>query len=169
MAAHGFKTIHSQQGEVHPNFRTMTPVLHGCFEKMATVPSNPVLPFDAETVEGLKRYVERSAFENEAVQPCLEKLASSGSPVIVWGAGCHTLRLLATSPLGRANLTGIVDSNPLYQGKHVNGVPILKPDAIRGTDASILISTRVFQQSIRSHIKDRMHLANDIVTLYQLD
>jgi hypothetical protein len=169
MAAHGFKTIHCEQAVVHPNFRTMTPVLHACFEIMEMVPANPVLPFDANTVQGLKLYVERSSSENEAVQPCLEKLASSGSPVIVWGAGCHTLRLLATSALGRANLTGIVDSNPLYQGKNVNGVPILKPDAIRGMDASILISSRVFQQSIQTQIQDTLHLENDIVTLYQLD
>jgi SAM-dependent methyltransferase len=168
MAAHGFKTVHSEQAEIHPNFRTMTPVLHACFERLETVSTNPDLPFDQETVLGLKRYVERSLAENEAIQPCLEELTSSRRPVTVWGAGAHTLRLLATSALGRANLKAIVDSNPLYQGKSVNGVPILKPAALTELPGAILISTRVFQNEIHHQIVNGMKLKNEVITLYQI-
>ena len=80
-----------------------------------------------------------------------------------------TRKIYDFTPEQLANLTAIVDSNPRYQGKNVNGVPIWKPDAIRGTNASILISSRVSQQSIHGQIKDGLHLDNDVVTLYQLD
>ena len=124
---------------------------------------------DLDTARGLECYVTQSARDNDSVQPILNQLAISQQPVIIWGAGSHTLRLLATSRLAEAKLTAIVDSNPRYQGKSVNGIPIVKPDAIRGSQESILISTRVFQQSIKSQIKDGMRLDNNLVTLYHLD
>jgi len=168
MAAHGFKTIHCEQAEIRPSLSTMTPVLHGCFEKLEIVSTNPALLFDEETVSGLKLYVERSRSENEVIQPRLEELASSGRAVTVWGAGAHTLRLLATSALGRANLKAIVDSNPLYQGKTVNGIPILKPAALTELPGAILISTRIYQNEIRNQIVNGLKLKHEVITLYKL-
>lgn len=168
MAAHGFKTIHCEQAEIRPNFRTMTPVIHACFEKLAVVPVKPSLPFDADTVRGLKLYIDRSGTENDSIQPRLEELAESGRAVSVWGAGAHTLRLLATSALGRANLQAIVDSNPLYQGKTVNGIPILKPAALSELPGAIVISTRVFQKEIHNQIVNGLKLKNEVITLYQI-
>jgi 2-polyprenyl-3-methyl-5-hydroxy-6-metoxy-1,4-benzoquinol methylase len=168
MARYGFRCLFTEQAMQRCNVRTVTPVVHAAFEKL---PAGQKLEWvkDNNTVRGLELYVAQSKRGNDAVQPILNKLAVSKQPVIVWGAGSHTLRLLATSRLAEANLTAIVDSNPRYQGKNVNGVPILEPDAIRGTDASILISSRVFQQSIQRQIKDGLQLENDVVTLYQLD
>ncbi len=168
MARYGFRRRFTEQAMQQCNVRTVTPVVHAAFEKLPAAETLPRVK-DLDTSRGLEKYVAQSAHDNDAVQPILNRLAASQQPVIVWGAGSHTLRLLATSRLAEANLTAIVDSNPRYQGKHVNGVPILKPDAIRGTDASILISSRVFQQNIQGQIKDGLHLDNDVVTLYQLD
>jgi SAM-dependent methyltransferase len=167
MVTHGFERIWVEQTEIRPNFRTVTPVVNAVFQKLP-VGDCRWRDMDTETVQGLRRYIEQSKRDNKAVQPALNRLAASKQPVIIWGAGCHTLRLLATSQLAKANLEAIVDSNPRYQGKKVNGVPILKPDAIRGTRASILISSRVFQRNIQQQIKDDLRLENDIVTLYSL-
>lgn len=168
MAQYGFRCLFTEQAMQRCNVRTVTPVVHAAFEKLPAG-QKPGWLKDDDTSRGLENYVAQSGRDNDAVQPILNRLAASQQPVIVWGAGSHTLRLLATSRLAEANLTAIVDSNPRYQGKNVNGVPIWKPDAIRGTDASILISSRVFQQSIHGQIKDGLHLDNDVVTLYQLD
>jgi len=167
MAKYGFRRRFTEQALQRVNTQTVTPVIHAAFEKLPPG-TPPAWTRDQDTPRGLKRYVEQSKGDNDAVQPILNRLVASRKPVIVWGAGSHTLRLLATSRLARANLVGIVDSNPRYQGKSVNGVPILKPDAIRGTQASILISSRVFQQSIQHQIKDGLHLENEVVTLYEL-
>ncbi len=168
MAKHGFRCLFTEQGMQRCNARTITPVLHGAFEKVSAE-ERPGLTPDAATRAGLHRYVEQSRAANEAVQPVLNDLATTQVPVIIWGAGSHTLRLLATSKLAEANLSAIVDSNPRYQGKNINGVPILRPDAIRGNSARILISSRPFQQTIQRQIKETLGLENDVVTLYQLD
>jgi SAM-dependent methyltransferase len=168
MARYGFRCLFTEQAMQRVNTQTVTPVIHAAFEK--TPPNSKADRIkDEDTWRGLKRYVEQSRTDNDAVQPILNKLAASRKPVLVWGAGSHTLRLLATSRLARANLVGIVDSNPRYQGKSINGVPILKPDAVRESDASILISSRVFQESIERQIKEALHLKNEVLTLYQLD
>jgi SAM-dependent methyltransferase len=168
MAAHGFKCLFTEQAVQAANEQTMTPVLHGAFEKLAPGVAPQCWTKDTETGPGLEAYIKKSRRENEAIQPILNGLADSGRPVIIWGAGSHTLRLLATSPLGRANLAAIVDSNPRYQGKSVNGVPILKPEAIRGKPGTILVSSRVFQQSIRRQIKETLRLENEVIALYEL-
>jgi 2-polyprenyl-3-methyl-5-hydroxy-6-metoxy-1,4-benzoquinol methylase len=168
MARYGFRRLFSEQVMQPCNIRTVTPVVHAAFEKLPAG-QKPDWVKDDDTARGLERYVAKSRRDNDAVQPVLNQLAASRQPVIIWGAGSHTLRLLATSGLADANLVAIVDSNPRYQGNSVNGVPILKPDEIRGTQGSILISSRVFQQHIQSQIKNGLHLDNDVVTLYQLD
>ncbi len=168
MARYGLRCRFVEQAMQRVNTQTVTPVIHAAFEKLPPDAKTDRVK-DEDTWRGLKRYVEQSRNDNDAVQPILNKLAASRKPVLVWGAGSHTLRLLATSRLARANLVGIVDSNPRYQGKSVNGVPILKPDAVRESDASILISSRVFQQSIERQIKEALRLKNEVLTLYQLD
>jgi SAM-dependent methyltransferase len=169
MAAHGFTTLRSEQSAVQPNFRTVTPVIHACFEKATTSSPGVALPFDGETVRGLEDYIARSDRENQAIQPRLEELASSQRPIIVWGAGCHTLRLLATSALARANIRAIVDSNPRYQDKTVNNIPILDPGVLSGFTEAILISSRVFQNEIQKQIVEGLKLKNEVITLYQLN
>jgi SAM-dependent methyltransferase len=140
MAAHGFRPIYTAQEQQRQNVRTVTPVLHAAFAKLPPGAARPPLAPDRETSVGLERYLAQSQRANDAVQPALEKLAAGRQPVIVWGAGAHTLRLLATSALAQANLVAIVDANPRYHGKTINGVPIVKPDHIRGTPGTILIS-----------------------------
>jgi SAM-dependent methyltransferase len=168
MARHGFKTLFTEQGMQRCNARTVTPVLHAAFEKL---PAGRTLPWkkDLDTPAGLDRYVANSRRDNDAVQPAINALADSRKPVIVWGAGSHTLRLMATSRLAEANVTAVVDSNPRYQGKTMNGVPIIKPSALSRMNGAILISSRPAQQAIQRQITEVLRLPNEVVTLYRLD
>jgi len=166
MAVHGFRQILCEQAPQQQNVSTITPVIHAAFEKLPALATRPQWTADHDTAHGLEQYIEKSRRENDAVQPALRKLMTSQRPVILWGAGAHTLRLLATSCLAQANLVAIVDSNPRYQGKSVGGVPILKPEAIREVKGTIVISSRVFQQSILRQIKETLRLEHEVVTLY---
>jgi 2-polyprenyl-3-methyl-5-hydroxy-6-metoxy-1,4-benzoquinol methylase len=167
MAQHGFKTLFTEQGMQRCSARTVTPVLHAAFEKLPAG-QTPAWEKDTATAAGLERYVEKSERENRAVQPALESLADSRKPVIIWGAGSHTLRLLATSRLAEANLVAVVDSNPRYQGKTMSGVPIIKPAALAAMPGTILISSRPAQQAIQHQITQVLRLPNEVVTLYPL-
>ncbi len=168
MARFGFRTLFTEQGMQRCSANTVTPVLHGAFELVA---GGAALPWekDTDTADGLARYVANSRRDNDAVQPAIDALVESGRPVIVWGAGSHTLRLLATSRLAEGKLVAVVDSNPRYQGKTLRDLPIIKPADVAGMEGTILISSRPAQKAIHQAITGSLRLPNAVVTLYKLD
>jgi SAM-dependent methyltransferase len=169
MDSYGFDQLFCERGTIRPNVRTITPVIHGAFARRAETAgsseSKPP-PYDLETESGLREYILKSQREHEAVVPALDELARSREPVLIWGAGAHTLRLLATSPLAQANLTGIIDSNPRYHGHTIAGLPILSPKLYPDENATVLVSSRVYQEDICRQIVDRLGWKNKIATLY---
>ena len=123
---------------------------------------------DAETERGLLDYIRQSQKVDDEIRKAIDELVELSTPLIVWGAGVHTTRLLAASRLAEANVRAFVDSNHRYQGKQLNGVPILAPTDLKGTTEAILISSRVFQQEIETRIKDDLKLNNRVIKLYDL-
>ena len=167
--AHGFDQLFCERGTIQTNVRTVTPVIHGAFIKRAENASaanwKPCQP-DAETEAGLREYISKSEREHQAVLPALEALVRSQEPVLIWGAGAHTLRLLAASSLAQANVVGIIDSNPRYQGKSIAGLPVFSPKSCPNQNATVLVSSRVYQEDISRQIRERLGWKNKIVTLY---
>jgi len=102
------------------------------------------------------------------IRHTIDSLVESASPIIVWGVGTHTLHLLASSRLPQANICAFVDSNPRYQGKQLNGLPIIAPADLQERPETILISSRVFQSVIEKQIRDDLKLDNKVIKLYQL-
>lgn len=168
LAVYGYRCLWSEQALQRVNAQTLTPVLHAMFEKTEVVPGPVAWRKDPATAPGLEVYVAKSKRDHEAIQPALAELAATQEPMIIWGAGSHTLRLLATSPLAQANLSAIVDSNPRYQGKSIQGIDIVKPEAIPGIPGTILISSRVFQENIRRQITQTLRLEHKVLSLYDL-
>ena len=126
----------------------------------------PRLEQDFGTRSALAEYVEKSRQVDTAVLVEIESLASSGRPIIVWGTGTHTLRLLRTSALGRANVVGFIDSNPHYQGRTVAGVPVASPQWLQGRSEPVLVSSWVYQQDIVRQIRHELGCSNDLICLY---
>jgi len=93
-------------------------------------------------------------------------LAETQVPLLVWGAGTHTLRLLESSPLASANIVGIVDSNRNYHGKSVNGIPIVEPSEWHDHVATILISSHVAEEEIKRVITEELRWPNPVICLY---
>ncbi len=86
--------------------------------------------FDRETEPALVEYIRRSWEVDESVHTAISAIVARGQPIIVWGVGTHTLRLLAASRLAEARIAAFVDSNPRYQGKQLHGRPIIAPDEL---------------------------------------
>ncbi len=60
-----------------------------------------------------------------------------------------------------------LDSNPAYQSKQLNGVPILSPDQFERKDAAILISSHVAEREIRDQIREVRRWPNEVICLYE--
>ena len=123
---------------------------------------------DDETEKGLAAYIRKSRQAEERVLRTIEGLAASGRPILVWGTGAHTQRLLAVSALAKTNITAFVDSNPKYQGRQLHARPVLSPEDLASRNEPILISSYAAQKEITSQIRKTLRLGNELITLYDL-
>jgi SAM-dependent methyltransferase len=144
---------------------TMTPVVDALFRR-ADVSDARLVP-DEVTPSDLEAYIRKSRAIDDRIRTMIDRILDDGSSIIVWGAGTHTRRLLATSRLADAPIVAFVDSNPRYQGKQLNGVPILAPQELRDRSEPILISSRTFQREIEQQIRETLGLANALYLLYE--
>lgn len=163
--ANGFTKISIKQDMIEPNYQTRTPVIYGLFKK-SDLPIPISYPHDNQTEASLKSYIDQSAQADRLIQTSINKVVDAGKSIVIWGTGAHTLRLLATSRLGNAKICAFVDSNPRYQGKSLNNVPIISPDKLKELSQPILISSRVYQEEIAKQIRIELNLANEIIKLY---
>ena len=58
----------------------------------------------------------------------LERLAESGKPIILWGAGSFAQRLMGNASLGRCRLVGVVDRDRNKQGQKFAGFTVQSPE-----------------------------------------
>ncbi|HTW91256.1 MAG TPA: class I SAM-dependent methyltransferase [bacterium] len=146
-------------------YRTTWPAIRAVFQKTDDdLPCD--LTQDEETSTSLTRYVELSQQRAEPILATISRLADRATPIIVWSAGLHTLRLLMVSRLGDIQIVVFVDTNPHCQGKLLRSVPIVAPAELKGRTEPILISSRGYQQEIERQIRDELHLDNEVITLY---
>jgi 2-polyprenyl-3-methyl-5-hydroxy-6-metoxy-1,4-benzoquinol methylase len=124
------------------------------------------LPDSPSSDSALRSYVEASRLLDEKVRPRIDALQSSDEKFFVWGAGTHTLRLLASGILRTEHVEAFIDSNPRYQQKLLANVPVRAPSALAGRDTSIVISSRVFQDEIVRTLRDELRYQGKVVTLY---
>jgi FlaA1/EpsC-like NDP-sugar epimerase len=161
----GFSVILSQKITRHQSQSTIIPAVMAIYG-LGKAPPELSPAFDAETERGLNEYIKRSRLTDDLIRKTIDGLVENKKPIIIWGVGTHTLRLLETSPLGRANIVAFVDSNPRYQGQELAGRPILAPSDLHKCPESILISSRVFQADIENFLRQTLRLNNEIIKLY---
>ena len=94
----------------------------------------------------------------------IQRYAESGEPVILWGAGSYTQRLLATTRLGDCNVVALVDNDKKKQGLEIHAFRIESPDVLRQRDGVILIAAAIHAEEIKSGIAS-LGLRNEIVVI----
>lgn len=166
MRAHGFTRVFLERNHREQSYKTVMSNISAAYQAGASLPAAP-LEFDRDTAAGLDRYVASCRAEDDRVRSRIAALADSRMPLVVWGVGTHTTRLLAISPLARANIVAFVESNARYHGRTLNGRPILAPSALRDFAEPVLVSSRVFQHEIAEQIR-AMGCRNELVLLYDV-
>ncbi len=158
----GFRTIECCSAVRQDRHGKSLSTLYGIFECSRQRRSE--FPHTLEAEAGLRRYIERCRGMDAELRLRINK-AIKRSRVIVWGAGTHTQRLLATGALNPVNVSVFVDSNPQYQNHQLAGTPVVRPEALKHHREPILISSYAFQHEIEDQIRS-MNLPNEIVLLY---
>jgi len=168
MQVYGFHPIMIQQDVIEPAHKTKTPIIMAMYRKEtdADIPYTVHISRDADTEQGLVSYIDLSRHLDDRINTIINEIVFSHKPVIVWGTGALTLRLLADSSLSKAIITAFVDSNPKYQGQKLGVVPIISPADVKNRSESILISTRAYQNEILNIIRKELMLSNEVITLF---
>lgn len=167
LGAAGFEMIASRQTETAKGEKIASHELKAMFRMLDGPARRPPLR-DSLTEPALAAYIGNSRDVERRLHEVIDPLVESRSPIIVWGVGTHTQRLLATSRLAQANICAFVDSNPRYQGKPIHGIPVLSPAALKDRREPILISSRFFQKEIEHQIREVLDLSNELHLLYAL-
>lgn len=164
----GFKRVCVRQGFVSPSCGTTSAVIYDSYErtKGGTSPQAPI--FDSSTEVGLIAYVQQCRDLDRELRNAIDRLVSARQPLVVWGVGTHTQRLLANTNLREANVVAFIDSNPNYHGRTLNGVQIMPPERVRDFAEPILVSSRRCQDAILRQIRLELGLSNEVLTLYNL-
>jgi SAM-dependent methyltransferase len=166
MLRHGLQEMSIQRtvGYLGPN--SCEPVLIGIFKRYETNKNLTGLKRDTETEPALRLYIKKSRLQEEQIEFLVDESVKSQCPLLVWGTGTHTLRLLEIGNLSKANILAFIDSNPNYQGKKLHGIPIIAPSEWDDPSATILISSQVAESEIKNHILNVLQWENPIICLY---
>ena len=164
MGGSGFETVSVSRLTRAHGVKDAEPLMAGLFR---VAPRSTVnLQFDNETGPALHAYVRASENMEQLEIESLEPLRASREPIVVWGVGTQTQRLLAIGAFDAIQVTAFVDSNPKYQGKHLAGAPILMPTALKGRRETIVICSRLYKDEIERQIRTDLQLPNEILTIY---
>jgi 2-polyprenyl-3-methyl-5-hydroxy-6-metoxy-1,4-benzoquinol methylase len=137
----GHKTITISQTQLYP-------ALFAIFEKnKETLP----LQFSTLAKESILKYLNLSA-QNSHIT-VLSELAKTQEEIIVFGAGNYTLRLLASTDLGKCNIKVFIDNDFIKQGHLLKNKSIVSPDILNDYNGTVVISSALFAQEIEKQVK----------------
>lgn len=135
--------------------------LQGLYRKAPGV--LPDAAFDHASGESLRAYLARAEGRLTDIETRIAPLL--GEPIIVYGAGAHTARLLAQSSLARCKIALLVDRNPNLGGSRLGGLAIQPPARIADAPAlPVVVSSYHARVAIAAAIT--RHYANPVVMLY---
>ena len=126
----------------------------------------PSAASDTISEQALLSYVQRSRAEEQRVHQRLHDLTADGAPILVWGTGTHTLRLLESGALDGVPIAAFVDSNPNYQGARLAGRAILAPQELGERTEPILVSSQIAQRELVVAIRETWGRNNRLLLLY---
>ena len=100
---------------------------------------SPKIIFDDSVCKSVKAYLAMS-YEKD-LHDEIEALAKSKEPVIIWGAGSYTLRLLETTSLGKCIINAFIDNDKSKLGQNIYGIPIVSPEILVSTPPPCMLNS----------------------------
>lgn len=115
----------------------------------------------------IKHYISASKRKLDIIEKKIRYLTKSGAPIVIWGAGSLTSRLLASTNLLMADIKFFVDSNKTLQGKKLGNIKITSPNIFKrlGKDYKVLISSHIYSKEMKSILVNKYGFKGEVVTL----
>ena len=165
LVRHGYTLLGSEEVSLRESDNSILPMINLMFRKNGH--KNRFLPErDRLTKYQLAKYIALSAAKEREVQGKIEPYTASQEPIVVWGVGTHTLRLLELGALKKCNIAAFIDSNKHYAGGLFNNIPVFPPSELHRYPHKILVSSKVYQKEIADFIRNTLKAPNELILLY---
>lgn len=121
---------------------------------------------DTAAAPSLRTYAHLSRQTLQPVEAQAAQLEQSQEPLLIWGAGALTSRLLCDTRLGRTNIRAIIDRNADLQGKKLLDIPITAPESVMNhPGATVFIASTTYATEIRETLLRQYHWSGRIINL----
>ena len=143
------------------------PAVFGFFRPAGRQDDRLAVEADFTLRDALLEYITRSQAIMDGIEAKLQPLAAPDAPpIIVWGTGQFTSKLLAETSLGHAHITAFVDGNPINQDKFLHGLPVLAPERLHTLPPHpVLIATLLHREAILAVLRNELGLENPTIVL----
>ncbi len=139
------------------------PACFAVYQPAANIAPEPV---KGQQLQGrIRAYIAISTAKMAELDSHLRAALPAHGPIIVWGVGQLTMKLLVDTVLATTPIAAFVDGNPIHQGHTLRGIPILPPPSISRLPHPILIASTLHDQAITTTIREKLGLANPIIHL----
>lgn len=136
------------------------PILGVFYKKNNSVASSPVLDFTIK--QSVLKHIQQSLATEQGKK--FEKLEKDDTPIIVWGAGQYTQRLLADTNLKRCNIIAFVDNDSKKHGLKLENIKIESKEILRDFNGIIVIASAMHSQEILEEIR-AMNVQNSVLII----
>jgi len=124
MKTYGYQEVKSGH-RVRIEGELLMPCVWGIFRKDDSL--SAVINPNFHLARQIQNWFNNSSLDKDNL---LANLASSNTPVYIWGIGIHTQMMLAMSPLGYCNIKYFVDKDEKIQNKTIAGKKIYSPEVL---------------------------------------
>lgn len=138
--------------EVKASETTMYPVVSAVFKNAGHSKTDSSVVKSESVLDSIRKYIELSDQKSDFSE--IENLITLHTPVLVWGAGMYTLRLLENSPLKKCNILCFLDKDFKKQGSSIENIMIKNPLEVLKQDktSTIIIASAIHGQAIKNEI-----------------
>ncbi len=146
--SYGYKLIENNEKEMMVSEKQRYPAVFSVFQFVGIF-KKPVADFSL--INKINKYIELSGNDNRIEK--INKLYLSQAPVIIWGAGNYTLRMLFETNLGKCNILHFIDSDSKKWNHTINGKSILCPISDNLQNNDVIICSALFALEIQQQLQ----------------
>jgi len=112
--------------------------------------------------ENILNHIQQSLKIEQNTQ--LEELENDKTPIIIWGAGQYTQRLLANTILNNCNIISFIDNDSKKQGMKLHNIEIKSKEILKNFNGPIIVASALHSQEIVKEIR-AMSTQNSIIII----
>lgn len=156
----GGTIVESQSKEIPASKNQPYPAL-GVFYKKDNQKASLIIP-NFTVKESVLEHIQQSINTQQNAQ--LKELENNHTPIIVWGAGQYTQRLLATTNLNSCNIVSFIDNDSKKQGMKLRDIEIKGKEILKNFNGPVIVASALHGQEITEEIRD-MNVENSIIII----